>query len=369
LTYQCFSGIVTILTLKGALEMAVIYQITNMISGKYYIGSAESFARREWQHKNDLRRGAHKNPRLQAAWNKYGESAFVFEILEEVPAGELTFERENKYLHVHVGLADCYNINTDAIGMRTGVVLSEETKQKISKNRLGKHGGESHYRYGKVVPQAVRDKIGNTQRGVQKPVRSEEHRKNLSIANAGNQNWLGKTHSEESIAKMSRPIVAVKPDGTKVEFTGLSAIKKEYGVALPTIIRACRSGKAVRIGVLSGWVLSYKDVQVRNEPAAFPEEFAHLPKTRQLAKESGAKFYFTGEPCSRGHIAPRKTKGACTICEKEDYKKENQKRAGKPKSDAAKEAGRRYYDNNKELVVARAKARSIMSVDKNTKTA
>ena len=47
--------------------MAVIYRITNMANGKYYIGSAESFARREWQHKYDLRRGVHKNPRLQAA--------------------------------------------------------------------------------------------------------------------------------------------------------------------------------------------------------------------------------------------------------------------------------------------------------------
>ena len=50
--------------------MAVIYQITNMVNGKYYIGSAESFARREWQHKYDLKRGAHKNPHLQASWNK-----------------------------------------------------------------------------------------------------------------------------------------------------------------------------------------------------------------------------------------------------------------------------------------------------------
>ena len=47
--------------------MAVIYQITNMVNNKYYIGSAESFARREWQHKYDLKRNAHKNPRMQAA--------------------------------------------------------------------------------------------------------------------------------------------------------------------------------------------------------------------------------------------------------------------------------------------------------------
>jgi hypothetical protein len=168
---------------------------------------------------------------------------------------------------------------------------------------------------------------------------------------------------------MSRPIIAVKPDGTRVEFTGLSAIKKEYGVALPTIIRACRSGKVIQIGVLSGWMLSYKDEEVHVEPVSRPDEFAHLPKTRQLAKESGAKFYFTGEPCARGHIAPRKTKGTCTVCEKEDYKKDNDRRAGKPKSEAAKEAGRRYYEQNKELVMARVKARKERPIDTSPKTA
>ena len=32
------------------------------------------------------------------------------------------------------------------------------------------------------------------------------------------------------------------------------------------------------------------------------------PNNRAEAKTTGAKFYFTGIPCSRGHIALRKTK-------------------------------------------------------------
>ena len=43
-----------------------------------------------------------------------------------------------------------------------------------------------------------------------------------------------------------------------------------------------------------------------------------LPKTRKEAQTVGAKYYFTGIPCKHGHIAPRKTKGACTTCAKED---------------------------------------------------
>lgn len=77
--------------------MAVIYQITNMLTGDFYIGSAQSFARREWQHRYDLKRGKHKNPHMQASWNKYGEEAFVFEILEEHPDGADILDVENTY--------------------------------------------------------------------------------------------------------------------------------------------------------------------------------------------------------------------------------------------------------------------------------
>jgi len=42
------------------------------------------------------------------------------------------------------------------------------------------------------------------------------------------------------------------------------------------------------------------------------------PATREEAKRINARFYFTGKPCLRGHVAPRKTKGACVDCIKED---------------------------------------------------
>jgi len=45
----------------------------------------------------------------------------------------------------------------------------------------------------------------------------------------------------------------------------------------------------------------------------------NLPKTRAEAKAAGAKHYFTGEPCKHGHIAPRKTKGACVECLKVEW--------------------------------------------------
>ena len=81
------------------------------------------------------------------------------------------------------------------------------------------------------------------------------------------------------------------------------------------------------------------------------------PTTRAEAKKIGSKYYFTGQPCSRGHRALRKTKGVCVECMQEDWKTDNEKRKEKPKSEASKAAGRRYYEKNKDAVKARANAR------------
>jgi hypothetical protein len=236
--------------------MAVIYRITNMANGKYYIGSAESFARREWQHKYDLRKGIHKNPRLQAAWNKYGADMFVFEIIEEVPDGESQLAWEDRHLSVHVGLPECYNINTSAEAPRLGIPMSDASKAAISASRVGKHAGEDHYRYGKTLSEEVRAKIGNTQRGVAKPPRSEEHRRKLSEVNKGNQNWLGKRHSNESRAKMSKRVFEVT---TNTEFASLTAVLQHYSMTMPTLRRALVAGTPITKGRFSGLQFKYID--------------------------------------------------------------------------------------------------------------
>lgn len=154
------------------IEMAVIYQITNMANGKYYIGSAGSFERRQWQHKTDLKHNVHKNPRLQAAWNKYGAEAFVFEILETVPEGESQLKAEDVWLAKHVGQPNCYNINKSAEAPRLGMLMTDASKAKLSANRTGKAAGSEHYRYGQTVSPEVREKIGAAQRGVAKTQRT-----------------------------------------------------------------------------------------------------------------------------------------------------------------------------------------------------
>lgn len=91
-----------------------------------------------------------------------------------------------------------------------------------------------------------------------------------------------------------------------------------------------------------------------------------LPKTRAEAKAQGAAYYFTGAPCKHGHVAPRKTKGACVECLKLEWERGNQTRAEYFRqynhSEAGQKAKREYYDRNKTEVIARAQARDTAKV-------
>jgi len=87
----------------------------------------------------------------------------------------------------------------------------------------------------------------------------------------------------------------------------------------------------------------------------------NLPKTRSEAKAQGAKYYFTGEPCKQGHIAPRKTKGVCVECLRVEWQAQAVVRAdyfaAYNKRNAVKDAKHEWYKTNKEQVILAANTR------------
>ena len=87
----------------------------------------------------------------------------------------------------------------------------------------------------------------------------------------------------------------------------------------------------------------------------------NLPKTRQEAKATGAKYYFTGEPCKHGHVAPRKTKGACVECLKVEWQEAAEKRAGYfreyNKREDVKDRKNEWYEAHKDQVIQTAATR------------
>lgn len=88
-----------------------------------------------------------------------------------------------------------------------------------------------------------------------------------------------------------------------------------------------------------------------------------FPKDRAEAKASGATHYFTGVPCVRGHIALRKTKGACTECLKLEWKASANTRAEYfreyNRREKVKDKKHEWYEANRDKVIQAASTRPL----------
>ena len=82
-----------------------IYKIINNVTGEKYVGQTTNFSRRISDHKEKLRANKHKNPKLQASWNKYGEENFT--ITKE--QFDLTKEQLNEKEIAEIQKEDSYN--------------------------------------------------------------------------------------------------------------------------------------------------------------------------------------------------------------------------------------------------------------------
>jgi len=91
-----------------------IYAIENVVDGKRYYGSTTRGKQRKADHFSKLRHNLHRNKELQSAWNKYGEAAFRFVWIKDVPPGQL-FDAEQEYLDAN---PSSYNVAVCAAAPR-----------------------------------------------------------------------------------------------------------------------------------------------------------------------------------------------------------------------------------------------------------
>lgn len=126
--------------LKGRrtiLPVCGVYKIENLINGKIYIGKSINVGRRWYEHKKELNEGNHINKHLQSSWNKYGEDCFRFELLEDGLTETQALEREEYYIRYYETTNTLFGYNmTD--GGQSGV-LSKESREKLSRQRIGKY--------------------------------------------------------------------------------------------------------------------------------------------------------------------------------------------------------------------------------------
>lgn len=114
--------------------MRGIYGIRHIESGCIYVGSGVKIPQRWKEHLSDLRRGEHVNRRLQRAWDKYGESAFEFFVIEPVDTPEMLLIREQYWIDRYWGRDTCFNLNPTA-GSTLGRERSAEERESISAGR------------------------------------------------------------------------------------------------------------------------------------------------------------------------------------------------------------------------------------------
>jgi group I intron endonuclease len=105
----------------------VIYKITNLLDGKFYIGSTNNLIKRYYTHINHIRTNRKTCVKLVRAVNKYGESNFKFEIILTCPL-EYLIKVEQWFID---NLNPEYNIAKLA-GSNFGIKRTDEVKVKKS---------------------------------------------------------------------------------------------------------------------------------------------------------------------------------------------------------------------------------------------
>lgn len=227
-----------------------IYTITNLRSGKVYIGSTVNFNHRWNRHRDDLQHNHHHNIFLQRSWNKHGEKVFNFGILEYLGNVDELHLAEQFWMDVYREEGkELYNIGEYVNCPWRGQKQSKEHIRKLSKVRRGSKRSEETRRkmsesaMGKVRSKETRRKMGDAKRGKNHPfygkTQSKEHRRKNSEANMGHpvsletrrriskankgraglvgeaNGMFGRKHSEETRHKMS---MASKARWTRVSY-------------------------------------------------------------------------------------------------------------------------------------------------------
>lgn len=169
-----------------------VYQITNNINGKKYIGKHSS----KTLDNNYYGSGS----LIKKAIKKYGKENFSKEVIKILETSEEAYRYEENLILEKLVSKDpmYYNISMQGSGGRHGNSLSEEHKRKISlkitgrkhtdeaKRKIGdSKRGKSNWHKGQKRSDESRKKLSIAKTGVKL---TEEHKKNISKVNMGDKN-------------------------------------------------------------------------------------------------------------------------------------------------------------------------------------
>lgn len=207
---------------------AGIYAIHNKVSDRYYIGSSTNVYLRRISHIAKLRnKDKNCNRHLQASWDKYGEDAFEFLVLECCESTQETLEElENKWMDVYRNDGYVlYNVRP-AANVNNGIKHSEEAckkKAEITKQ----HWTNDEYRE-KVIA------------GIAE-YWTEEQRKELAEKNRGRK--LPDSAYINSAKAKALTYRIIYPNGDEEVITNLSDFCRKHKLDVSEMVKVAR-GKA-----------------------------------------------------------------------------------------------------------------------------
>lgn len=215
-----------------------IYKLTCLANDRFYIGGSLDVKKRCDGHFLSLRKGEHRNPYLQNAWLKYGELAFICELMEACSTDDL-IEREQYYLDMLQPFIRTigFNIAHDAYRPQLGNKLSLETRAKLSALRMGK------------TP-------------------NDETRAKISLSKLGNKHTLGLKHTEKSKAKMriaqkgvnAKDFIVTTPSNVELLVHNLKDFCRTNGLTYPLM----QAVVARKQPFHKGWQCRYANEPDRN---------------------------------------------------------------------------------------------------------
>jgi group I intron endonuclease len=231
-------------TAKDKLLVSGIYLIYNLKNGKFYVGSSVNIKRRWICHKRDLQNGSHCNSHLQRSWDKYGQNAFGWIVIEPVQDINLLIQREQFWIVTLEACKDGYNLNPTA-GSCLGRKHSAEARAKMSKTHRGKKLSEDHKRKFLSARHAV-----PCSREIRAILSA-----NLKARWASGEKFDRTNLIEASKLRQSKEWLCTSPDGEAFLVTNLNQFCKDKGLRFSSMwASARRSGGAI---THKGWTCDY----------------------------------------------------------------------------------------------------------------
>lgn len=178
-----------------------LYQVTNKINGKMYIGQTRQGHKRRW-YVHCWRASKGCEQRFHKSIVKYGKENFELKLLMIGPSLEWVNEMERRAIKLYDTFNNGYNDTkggdgTVGIKSRLGKKHTPETRAKLSASCMGRVSPL------KGVKMSEETKLKLRAANLGKKL-SEETKKKISLAGKGKPSWIkGLKHKEETRLKMS----------------------------------------------------------------------------------------------------------------------------------------------------------------------